>query len=283
MISLEETFSMKMLRVGKSALGGVKSPDREDIQDVVEHGYRSDRKYENSPIDLLEMEMAEILEKVLKNNPNTNFASIPWSKHRFSKGWHLQVMVGFSDQHKEKVDEQIFPIEKARDFVDQVMSKSDELRRQLTIPEQFSIALDIAENSIVGAAIVAHAGSRAIAKKSDTRLSSVLHFREDEIKKWRDSVASFEAITGEYGAPPADTYHFWGTFLSGIVSTMHITGKDRFLNPVYRFLYTNMAEITEFLRYKLAGEGDGTVHKEADNLGYHLGSFLAEHIGVNTK
>lgn len=279
-MSLETAnFVRKGFDLVASASGGIMGGDRHDITSIVASGYRSHQEYSNNRSDFLEVDMIHLLS--IKYDPQTlkrNIAFVPWKQKLFSKGRHLQVMVAFADQHRSSYPDESFPPHLARQFVDNVLDASRQKHQQITLTEQLDIALQICPDSILGASIVAHAGCRSIAKNSDTRISTLLEFTKEQIGDWRDSVSTFSEITGNYGSPPADTYHFWGTFVAGLVSTTVIHKKDIILNPAYQFLYTNMAEITNILRYKIARRGDGACHKQVDILGYHLGSYVADHL-----
>ena len=52
-------------------------------------------------------------------------------------------MIGFTDQHKAKIDENHFPAHNAAQFIDKVIEKTDDLKRLITIPVQLEIALDL--------------------------------------------------------------------------------------------------------------------------------------------
>lgn len=271
-IKTNSSFPIKFVNLLFASWGGVTSKDKENIQEIVSHEYESDRAFSNPPLIELEHEFFRILDGKIQLTSH-----IPWGQRtRFSKGLHLTHMVAFTDQHSQPVCLNLFPIEQSMQYIDKVIKYSDKLNRQITLTEQLSIALEMAEHNLLGASIITHSGSRIIAKNSDTRISRMFDIPYPLIKKWRDCVSNFSALTGNYGSPPADTYHFWGAFVYGLVSEIKITPKDIFIDPVYRFLYTHIAEITDILRYKIRRIGGGTTHKEADLLGFHIGSLVKQ-------
>lgn len=233
--------------------------------------YRSPRASSNPPLEILEAEMCDL---ALVFGDNGDINKLPWTEERFSQGLHLATMVAFLDQHQQPIPyEQIVP-DLSREFVDRIRNLADIKDRQITLAEQFDVALGVTDGSILGSALIAHSGARSIARRSDTRADPRFNYSNQEVMHWRDCVASFEAISGVYDDPPAETYHFWGTFVAGLLSEHHDRFRDRLFNPIYRKLYTNAAEITEVLRFKIARK-NGVTHKHADVLGYHLGSMVA--------
>lgn len=232
--------------------------------------YRSPRSYSNPHLEVLE---SKIYEQAISSYDGGEINRLPWTDGPFSQGIHLAVMLAFADMHNQPTPSEYFMPKESRDFVDRVIEAADEKGRQITLPEQFQIALDIAQGSVLGAAVIAHVGSRSIARESDTRVDPKLDYSIAEVKKWRDCVANFERITDEYDDPPSETYHFWGTFIAGLLSETGDRRRDKIFNPIYRQLYTKMAEISELLRYRLARK-KGLPHKEADLVGYHLGSMV---------
>lgn len=273
-------FAHKSADVVRSAVGGVTTHPSRSIELVAYDRYQSYQEYPNPPIDLLEYEIASVISQSNPNILRKNITTIPWGKKPFSKGRHLQVMVGFADQHRCPYTQESFPPELAKQFVDRVFNASGQLHRQTTLYEQLKIALEICPDSIIGASVIAHAGSRAIARNGDTRISPLLKFTREQTLAWHDSVSSFRELTTEFGGSPADTYHFWGTFIAGLVSTIAVQYKDRALNHIYQFLYLNMAEITSLLHNKIAGHGNLPTHQQVDAVGYHLGSFVADYLLV---
>lgn len=259
--NLDVPLYWKLLYLLVSLYGGISSKDKPGLQEIVDKSYKSPQAWYNGLLETLESEIITLALTGTFSKPNG-----------FSKGRFLQAMVGFADQHAAPISEHVFPVKNAKEYVSAVMELSLKQKRQLTIAEQLKIALEISSGNILEAAIIAHAGSRAIAKNFDAR---ILKFTAKELKIWKDSVASFDGLTQGYGSPPADTYHFWGAFVAGLVSEEIYSRKDILLNQVYNMLYTHIAEFTDFLRYKIMRKGDGTTHKEQDLLGFHLGSAVA--------
>ncbi len=276
-IGCEAPFVRKLAAIAYAAKGGITQNDKYSMQKLLDTGYISPRAYSNPPLYILEEQFMSSMESCgpLKKEDVT---TLPWTHSTFSKGLHLQTMVAFTDQHDAEVAEELFAPKLSRSFVNNVRESASRMKRQITLPEQFEIALELTNNNPLAAAIIAHAGSRSITKLRDSRVAPELTFTLDDAREWRDCVSTFQDITGEYGSPRADSYHFWGAFIAGLVSEIAITSKDKILNPLYRFIYLNTAEITTLLRYKLAGKGMGPVHKEPDILGYHIGSMMGQHI-----
>lgn len=272
-----EAFSSKLKAVLKAGVSGILGEDPaleinriffESYQGA-ETPYISPRAHTNPPIELIE---AALIDKALKTTcPDIRY--LPWSTSRFSQGYHLALMSAFTDMHSGFIPYDNFPPSASRIFVDRIIDLSRSRNRQITIPEQFEVGLDLSDGHVLGAAVIAHGGARSIARASDTSVDDKLRYTTDEIKTWRDCVSTFESISGRYPDPAADTYHFWGTFIPGLLSEEKDRLKDVVLNPTYKLLYTNMASITDVLRYRLMKKS-GEPHQVADITGYHIGSMV---------
>lgn len=275
-IEAPESFPGKLGILARSSIAATfgRNPDqafnevfRESYR-AADNPYRSPRAYSNPPLEALENQICGFA----LSSGRGEIDSLPWTERRFSQGLHLTAFVAFSDQGVP-IPREYFVPDLSREFVDGVQNEADTKQRQITLPEQFATALDIANGSVLGASLIAHAGARSIARRSDTRIDPKFNYTIEEVRRWRDCVSNFEAISGVYDDPPAETYHFWGTFIAGLLSETGDRKRDRVFNPIYRKLYTNAAEIQEFLRYRIGRKG-GVSHKQADVLGYHLGSMV---------
>lgn len=284
-VEVPTSFPDKLKVVTLSGIAGVigKDPQPRSFNEILkasyrtsEAQYRSPRAYSNPPLEALEVQMC-VLALSYGNNGDIN--KLPWTEKRFSQGLHLATMVAFLDQHRQPVPYDHFAPDLSSEFVERIRNQADTNGRQITLTEQFDVALELAEGSMLGATLVAHAGARSIARRSDTRVDPKFNYSTQEVMHWRDCVSNFEAITDEYDDPPAETYHFWGTFVAGLLSETGDRARDRLFNPIYRQLYTKAAEITEVLRFKIARK-NGVTHKHADVLGYHLGSMVGSVLGT---
>ncbi|MBI2032677.1 MAG: hypothetical protein HYT09_03475, partial [Candidatus Levybacteria bacterium] len=238
---IAETFAGKMSVVAEASAGAIfgANPPREfrsvrEVSKDREESYRSPQAYSNPPLEALE---TEIIDLALCSYDGGGLDKLPWTDKKFSQGLHLAVMVSFADMHKAPLPKEYFVPEFSEEFVDRVMEVADQKRRQITLSEQFRIALDLSGGNILGAAVIAHAGSRAIARGSDTRFGQ-RRYKEKDVIKWHNSVANFENITEEYDDPPGENYHFWGTFIAGLLSETGDRTRDKIFNPIYRQIYT---------------------------------------------
>ncbi len=272
-----ESFRTKLKTVFTAGKSGILGADPDltvnriffESYQALETPYVSPRSHPNPTLDLLEVDLVQ--QALGSQTPDIRY--LPWSTNRFSQGYHLALMSAFTDMHSGFIPYDNFPTDTSRRFVDRVIELADTNNRQVTIPEQFQIGLDLGQGSVLGAAVIAHGGARSIARDSDTTLDERLAYSTEEIKKWRDCVSTFEPISGIYPDPAADTYHFWGTFIPGLLSNEKDRLKDVLFNPAYRHIYTNMARITDLLRYKLMKKA-GEPHQAADLAGYHIGSMV---------
>ncbi len=274
---LNYSFPNNIASLTKTVFAGSFVPYREcpikrAALDIIE----SKRKYPNPDGTLLLDEFFFLVKPILGSIDINGLKHLPWSNRPFKKNEFFKIMVAFADQHNEKVDSSLFAPHRAKQYTDCVIEKADSLNRQVTLPEQFSIALELAESHILGAAVIAHSGSRAIARGGDSRIHGSC-YDVDDVLKWQNSVSTFENQLNTYGDPPGDTYHFWGGFVAGLVGNHIFESQDRILNPVYQWIYLHTAEATEIVRTRIAHNPSET-HKVADVLGYTLGACIGNTI-----
>ena len=141
----------------------------------------------------------------------------PWHNKKTLSIQHLfDTLVSHADYHQYSIVSDYFPSPMAIEFINLVIEMSQTQGRAITIPEQFNIAMNVASKNPTAAAIVAHAGSRAIARNLDTRIDPALNFTEDQMRTWNKSVARF---TGDaYSEAMGDNYHFWAYCAMGMVT-----------------------------------------------------------------
>lgn len=281
-----QNFANKFLVLVRTLPKGIKVQYPPYLETIAHEPYISPRAFPNPD----EQELSVFFNKFakhpdIKNNKGALY-TLSWDRLVFSKGRYLTTAVSFSDQHKENTCHEMLNPPLARKYVDNVRNSSNNLDRQLTLTEQFAIALELTKITsgknetgfsykVLDAAVIAHAGSRAIARNWDASADpDHLSFTKEEFCQWRDCVSTFEPFTGEYGDPPGDTYHFWQNFVAGLTSKTKVRSHDKLLNPVYEQIYQSTAIATELLRHKLASQ-NGQIHKEADRLGYKMGTSVA--------
>jgi hypothetical protein len=267
------SFSRKLADLVRASRGGLNYAGAASEAAQISREYRSPGRFPNPPEDQILEQICYLADDSLRSVGKKQLCQVPWRERPLSKGEFLAAAVAFFDQHNGGAPEIWVPQDLCRDFVRKVQETAGALSRQVTLPEQWALAMEIGEGNILGAAKMAYFGSRAIARRSDMRAG--LYFTWDETRRWRDCVANFEITWGSYGDPPGDTYHFWGGVAAGWLSEIEINPKDKLLNPVYRYLYENTADLTRKLRYGLASQ-KGWLHEKADKMGLTIGRELVK-------
>jgi hypothetical protein len=283
-----QNFIKKIGVLSRVSPKGWRVPYPEELEEIVDEPYISPRAYSNDePLLWRYFYGLSTSPDVYKNKGALK--TLSWDKFVFSKGRFLTSVVAFCNQHSEETYPEIFYPPLARCYINQVIDESDRLNRQLTLIEQYDVALNLTDRAsgidgkstshrLLDAAVLAHAGSRSAARIHDSRVDPErLAFSKDLMRKWRDCIATFDNITNEYGDPPGDTYHFWQNYVAGLTVPVVIKARDHIFNPIYKEFYNHSAEITKFLRYRRSGH-NGNTHKEADVLGLNIGIMVAENI-----
>lgn len=204
---------------------------------------------------------------------------LPWG-NRFSKGQYLRTYGAYSDQHSLPLVPHLLVPKLGRRFIDNVVKNADDLGRQITLIEQYQLALDLADGHPLGAALVAHSGARAIARNRDQRVDNELYrFSQEEMNHWRDCVSFFISNSDSYGEVAGDTYHFWGAFVAGMVVDRQFRARDIIFNPIYKGIYPNMEWIAALATGLTVGDWV-LVHKVVDREGFSAGKSLSKRLIV---
>lgn len=191
-----------------------------------------------------------------------------------SRGRFLLTWMAFLDQHLLDIDQTIFRTPEARNFVEEVIDTSDSKGRQVTVLEQFQIAMRQGENQFMRSLLLAHSGSRAIARGSDNRASFPYVLKD--LQKWEDCVGYFPYSLDGYGDPAGDTYHFWGQVVAGILATRTKNLADHLWRPVYNLLFPNSAFFVKTLRSAEHNvPNDIFFHQAIDRVGFDIGKKLS--------
>lgn len=271
----ETNFAAGILHLARAVKAGALGIQNEDFRKWVREAPQSERVFPN-PSE------AEIIDYFLSYFPGKKISVsqlqlVPWSPKVIRKGAFLATWVAVSDQHDLPVDEQILVPDQARVFVNEVIGKSDNLGRQITILEQLDIAMKLSGNQLLAALLIAHSGSRAIARGSETRAGLV--YEVDDLKKWQDCIAYFPQTEDGYGDPPGDTYHFWGQAAAGLLSLQIINCRDRIFNPLYEMIYPNTSFFVARLRRKCFDITDERFrHQAVDKMGFRIGKNLVKQL-----
>ncbi len=264
----------RLVRAVKAFRGAATGSDPKD--DMFFDVYRSPRAISNGTKAQIFKQFNDLVRPDTLNKGA--LYSLPWSAKIISKGELLILEECFADRHEGDIDIERTAVPRlSAAYVDRVIEKADELNKQLDLAEQFQIAMELADNHVLGAAIIAHAGSRAIARGQDAKLG--LNYTDDQIKHWRDCVGDFKDVLGQdnYGDPPGDTYHFFGTMIFGLTTQINIHKRDIILNAGYKLASMHSEDFTKIIRKALANK-KGLLHGPIDRLGFNVGQNLAEEI-----
>lgn len=262
-------FLQQMNMVGDFAYvlnAGARLPQNREFQDYAFQRFRSERAFPNPDPDQIEVGII-IKTNKLRTGVGTEKDIIP------SRGRFLLIWMALLDQHRLGIDQTIFRAPEARNFVEEVIDTSDSKGRQITVLEQFEIAMRQGENQFMRSLLLAHSGSRAIARGSDNRagFSYVLK----DLQKWEHCVGYFPYSLDGYGDPAGDTYHFWGQIVAGILATRIKNLADRLWSPTYNLLFPNSSFFVKTLRKpEYNAPNDIFFHQAIDRTGFNIGKKL---------
>lgn len=241
-------------------------PQNRDFQAQAFQCYRSERAFPNPNPRQIEVGIADLTGK-LRRGVDLKKDVLP------SRGRFLLTWMALLDQHKLDIDKAVFPVIGAREFVSEVIDVSDSKKRQLTVLEQFEIAMRYGENQFLRSLLLAHSGSRAIARGSDSRAGFSFTLRD--LQKWEHCIGYFPYSLDGYGDPAGDTYHFWGQIIAGILATRTKNIADHFWKPVYSLLFPNTSFFVKtFRKPEHNAPSDIFYHQVIDRVGFDIGKKL---------
>ncbi len=263
-------FLQQMPVVGDYAYvlnAGARLPQNREFQGQAFQRFRSERAYPNpNPYQIEAGIMKTTI--ILRAGVSTKKDILP------SRGRFLLTWMAFLDQHQLDVDDTIFRTPEARNFVEEVIDTSDSKGRQITVLEQFEIAMRQGKNQFVRSLLLAHSGSRAIARGSDNRASFPYELKD--LQKWEQCVGYFPYSLDGYGDPAGDTYHFWGQIIAGILATRTKNLADHLWRPVYSLLFPNSSFFVKILRKaEYNATNDIFFHQAIDRVGFDIGKRLS--------
>lgn len=189
-------------------------------------------------------------------------------------------VVSFSDDHQIPIATELFPADKVIDFLDEVHVQNKATGRKQNVVDQFSIAMDIADNHPVGAAIIAHAAYRSVGRVLDKRVDERFDFpiisESDEISLMKLGESTAHFYDPNYTDPLGDTYHWWGQFLAGTVFELN-SNAHPIKSEAYRRTFYYGPPLMTLAREKIMGKTmHSGNHKEVDRQALDLGQQVGE-------
>lgn len=185
-------------------------------------------------------------------------------------------IIAFSDVAGKHIIDDYFPIGHIQEFLTLVENQSAQNKQPLTIPEQFSLAMQLTNNNPVAASLLAHSAYRAIARGKDTKISPELVFPHIRAATLARSTADFHTENSPARDPLGDTYHWWASFSAGLVFTL-AREKQPIQSRLYTTAFYHEAALTTFVRKNLLHKT--TIvnhHKDVDRQGLQAGITVGD-------
>lgn len=236
--------------------------------------------------ELKQIILSQITESLTKGHFNLeDLLTVPWSFRRIRTSRFAAALITFTNDHGKKTTPEFFPTDEVVTYLQNIRQQYENTGEQLTIPDQFSIALSQADNNPIAAALLTHAAYRSIARLWDTRMSPKLKFPVTSnteaitMINIAKSTADFDD-SQEITDPLGNTYHFWSQFTAGVVFTLE--KRKRFIQTsLYNQAFSHGPELTSLVRKKIRGRPHSFGnHKEVDMQGLRLGR-AAGHLILN--
>lgn len=216
-----------------------------------------------------------------KNHSRRSLLTLPWSSRRIEPPRLAAALIAFSDDHGKKTVPEFFPIHEMFQFLQEVRTQPLETGKQLTVVDQFDIALRQTDNNPVAAALLAH-GSYRVMRSCDTRLSPRLSF-EIESDSQPITMMSIARSTADFAVgdtrdPLGNTYHWWSQFSAGMIFTLlkrrapiqvSVYNKAFYLGPNLTLGIRN-----RFLHMPLSAGDHKTVDRQGMRIGRAMGNVI---------
>jgi len=212
-----------------------------------------------------------------KKHSIRSLLTLPWSSQRIELTRLAAALIAFSDDHGRETVPEFFPVAEILRFLHEVRRQSQDTGKQLTLIDQFDIALHQTNNHPVAAAILTHGSYRAL-RSCDTRLDPRLSFGIDSetesITRMNIARSTAEFSIADTRDPLGNTYHWWSQFSAGMTFALLKEIAPKQAN-VFNSAFHAGPELTKFIRNKLLGmplaAGD---HRSVDRQGVRLGRAL---------
>ncbi|HSD98464.1 MAG TPA: hypothetical protein VLB73_02060 [Patescibacteria group bacterium] len=248
------------------------------IDSYLEKIRREAPSFDNPTESIIQEALAAKIIQVTSHASRDSLLTNPWNSRRIKPSRLAASLIAFSNDHGKKTVPEFFPVEEILVYLNSIQEQAKKTGKQLTVIDQFNLALDQTNNNPVAAALLAHSSYRAIARSCDTRLSPQLAFEVDSstqpitMMSVAQSTADFSV--NDQRDPLGNTYHWWSQFSAGMIFAL--LKKD---NPIqvatYNTAFSAGPELTVLLRQKIRrrqlAAGD---HKQVDRQGKRIGRAM---------
>ena len=249
------------------------------------------QKYFNPEAEKLEDQFNSVIGRINHSKSPRAIRMLPWDRRVFSPSLFISRVMTLCGQGENQSHEDVFPVKLLEKYAEYVTARSKELKRPLTLVEQYKISLELADNDPFGAAVICARGSRMAGRGEEVEGLRSIWVQEGNGEKeavpeiltrmieWRTCVCPFEGKEGEFIDPVGDTDHFWDAVVGSMANKCKYHFRDYLLDPFYGLFYNNIAFFTK-MSHKFFGErkNDFLTHEAADRLGWRTGKRLMEMI-----
>ncbi len=259
-----------------SALYGVaKGPQPQNISEyrhLLEDTYKFDT-YRNPTESELTHQLLALIEQSLNLYPNVSWAP---DSHLFLDR-ALVSIASFADDHNGSIPIEFFPpIELHQSFTDKIEQDYCQQGKRLNLVDQFSIALELTNQSPISASILCHSAIRRLARDADKSKYGSTGL-EDRVK-FAEKIAYFEANMEPTIDSLGDTYHFWAKFIAGYLSH-ELRYQHPVSNHVYNLIYHYSPDMMKFIRNYIFGHKlEFNTKKKIDHMGFRVGLEISKNV-----
>jgi hypothetical protein len=223
-----------------------------------------------------ELLLQELVSVVVHSSPQA-WSRLPWSSSKVRVRRLFPALISFVDDYDGSFPDEYFPEQLTARLITK-LGYDDPAGANLRLPDQFRLALEVAADHPIGAAILLHAATRHLARGRDNRAFPELAFELDRRIQLGRRIAPFPAELAGAGDPLGDTYHYWANVTAGMCYACS-RGESRVVRHMLRWLFHFGPDLMSLIRQGIFGSvlfaGN---HKSIDRMGLrhgmHLGGLL---------
>jgi hypothetical protein len=194
-----------------------------------------------------------------------------WNKaQRYNAAEVFGATVQSVDLHDAPLPKTVLPPEEdISAFIESVKS----LPQKARVAEQLTIALNIADDDLLGAVNICWIATRFMARGADQRAYPNISMDATKVRDWNDQLAQFETYNNaDKNDAPGDNYYFWTHAVGAMVFS-----KKGMSEAMAQLAFGRGTQIMAFVRKNIA-KGDQpniTAHAPASEIGREVGLLLA--------
>jgi hypothetical protein len=226
---------------------------------------------ETLPLNVEEEVLPNLLVAIRERNIHRNLSFHPyWNPElRYDAIEVLGATIQSFDLHNAPLPQTVLPPEEnVAMFIDTMRAAPHKVR----LHEQFTTALDIVDNNLLGAANLCWIATRFMARGADQRAYPNISMGEAELRQWNNQLAQFETYSNSgKNDGPGDNYYFWTHVFGAMVfSQREIESK------LAQLAFSKGTSIMAFVRKNIAKEHPTiSEHEPASKIGRAIGLALA--------